>query len=173
MTARLFLWPGEDARSQTAPTRRMSKAGHRHEMKTTVETQGDLYDAPMRFKRIKRSCKEGIAFATIEKKRRVQFNLDGLDMTKTVLKPDESSTWITAKGTALGVPISVPAARGAGRPRGPPLLVGYNRPSGRPRVFPRRGSAMGFIASICSALPTGLRPGTGDRRTADLHQHDF
>lgn len=65
--------------------------------KTTVETEEDLYDAPQRFKRIKRSCKEGIAFATIEKKKRIHFNLDGIDMTKTVLKPPESDQWITAK----------------------------------------------------------------------------
>ena len=65
--------------------------------KTAVETEDDLYDAPQRFKRIKRSCKEGLAFATVEKKKRVHFNIDGIDMTKTVLKPPESDQWITAK----------------------------------------------------------------------------
>src|SRR5699024_9989313 len=39
------------------------------EMKTATEDEDNLYDAPQRFKRISRSCKAGIVFATIEKKR--------------------------------------------------------------------------------------------------------
>ena len=66
-------------------------------MKTAVEDEDNLYDAPQRFSRIARSCKSGIVYATVEKSRKIHFIITGVDMLKTVTKPDEAEKWITAK----------------------------------------------------------------------------
>jgi hypothetical protein len=68
------------------------------EMKTADESdKEDLYEAPQRFCRIKRSCKEGVAYATIEKRKKIHFVTNGIDMHATVTKPPKASRWITAK----------------------------------------------------------------------------
>jgi hypothetical protein len=68
------------------------------QMKTADESHlDDLYDAPERFKRISRSCKAGIAYTTLEKRNRVHFIINEVDMHATVTKPEKASKWITAK----------------------------------------------------------------------------